>query len=77
MGTRLELHAELLDLAPRAYYQPPASIRMTYPCFRYELADVDTLYADNRAYRNLLCYSIIYISKEPAEEKVKEILDHF
>lgn len=77
MGTRLELHQELLSLAPHAYHQPPATVRMSYPCFRYDLSDIETWHADNRSYRNLNHYSLTYISKEPAEDKAHEILEHF
>lgn len=77
MGTRLQLHNELLTVAANAYYQPPATVRMSYPCIVYDLSKVNTLYADNMAYRNLKGYSITYISKLPAEDKVVEILERF
>lgn len=36
------------------YYDPPATIRMYYPCIIFHLSDQDSKYADNMAYlRNL------------------------
>lgn len=77
MGTRLELHGELLDLAPYAYYQPVSSVKLNYPCFIYKLADIRPTYADNRRYQSLPYYTLTYISLRPADDKVKEILEHF
>ena len=33
---RLQLQAELLEIAPEAWYQKPPSNRMKYPCFVYK-----------------------------------------
>lgn len=77
MGTRLELHSELLELAPKAYYQPPASIKMAYPCFVYKRSRIKPQYADNRMYLKHDCYQLTYISLSVADNKVDEILEHF
>lgn len=77
MGTRLDLHNELLEFAPNAYYQPPSSIRMKYPCFVYCLSTINTEFADNRHYKNYTKYQITFICESPADAKIVEILDHF
>ena len=77
MGTRAQLHNELLTLAPKAYYHPPTSIKMAYPCFVYDLSKVSTIYADDRSYHNFPAYSLTYISQTLADSKVFEVLDHF
>ena len=77
MGTRQQLHRTLLTLAPQAYHQPPATTRMVYPCFRYELSGVNQRFANNHNYNLINRYSVTYISKEPADEKVHEILRAF
>lgn len=77
MGTRLQLHNELLALAPEAYFQPPESVRMEYPCFRYAFSGVDVKHADNIGYMQRDKYHVVYISKSPAMDKVHEILNHF
>ena len=33
------------------YYQPPANLRMKYPCIRYELDKIRNRDANNRVYR--------------------------
>ena len=77
MGKRADLHNELLTLAPNAYFQPPPSARMTYPCFVYSLSRIVTKYASNIAYANLKCYNVTYISRDPVEDLLVEILEHF
>ena len=77
MGTRVDLHKELLTMAPYAYYNPPSSCKMSYPCFRYTLSGIDTIYADNQSYKNHINYSITYISNDIADDKMLEVLGHF
>lgn len=77
MGTRLQLHEELLELAPRAYYQPPETVRMEYPCFRYALVPDSVIHADNKVYQNFTKYSVTYISRTHAEEIIKQMRDRF
>nr|DAS36933.1 MAG TPA: tail completion protein [Caudoviricetes sp.] len=67
MGRRRELQ-EILEkiLGSRSvYFQPPSSIRLTYPCIIYELQDRDTKYADNAPYRHIKCYAVTHISRDP------------
>lgn len=77
MGSRLDLHNELLKIAPKAYYNPPASAKMQYPCFRYKLTPPKILRADNRLYKQFPCYTVTYISLNVADDKVNEILTRF
>lgn len=77
MDRRVQLHNELLKLAPKAYYNPPASVSMDYPCFVYHLSDVRSHYADNMAYKNFPSYLVTYISTSLADQKVYEMLEHF
>lgn len=77
MATRQELHAKLSEITPNVYYQPPATVRMRYPCFVYDLADVDTMYADNRVYGAMNAYTVTYICPLPAEEFPKQMLETF
>ena len=77
MGTRLNLHDELLTLAPQAYYQPPSSIQMTYPCFVYHLSSIHTFYANNGSYHNAKTYLLTYISRTPSDQMIDDVLAHF
>ena len=77
MATRQELHAKLLEHTGNVYYQPPATVRMVYPCIIYDLSKVDSIYADNMAYRNMKGYEMTYISQNPSDSKIDEILESF
>lgn len=77
MGSRLQLHNELLAIAPKAYYQPPSSVKMQYPCFVYKLDPPKSFHADNRKYKKFPCYTVTYISPTVADDKVDEILNRF
>lgn len=77
MGTRLELHQKLAQFANNVYHQEPATVRMKYPCVLYHIANVDSIYADNMAYRNMKMYTVTYISQQPNDEKIDEFLEGF
>lgn len=67
MSSRLELHEELRAIlgSGLVYFQPPETVKMTYPCIVYALDDVDMRYADDKPYLNKRCYSVTVIDKDP------------
>ena len=65
MGERLDLSKKFKMIAPNVYFQPPASVKMQYPCIRYELADIHTTHADNRLYTAKRRYTVTVIDKDP------------
>lgn len=71
------LQATLLELAPKAWYKRPPDNRMTYPCFLYRLSRPDTKRADNKVYAYTPCYNVIYISKDPNDAIVRQMLENF
>lgn len=79
MASRLELHEELCDILENrnVYYQPPASIKMNYPCIRYSLSGIDSLRADDRQYKNTRRYEIILIDTNPDSIFFDRILNRF
>lgn len=86
MGTRLELQAELQTLLgteelsgteARCFFQPPESIKMTYPCFVYSLQRPDIIRADNLIYRRVRSYSLTYLTRDPDDSLIDGIEDHF
>ena len=79
MANRLDLQTEFESLlgSRNVYFQPPASVSMKYPCIRYSLSDVDSIYANNRGYRNINRYEIIVIDKNPDSNIYSRILTHF
>lgn len=79
MERRLKFQEELeaLDVG-QVYYQPPASVRMTFPCIVYENEGFDSKSANNRNYIITNRYSVTYISKDPETELViRKILRAF
>lgn len=50
------------------YYQPPANLRMKYPCIRYELDKIRNRDANNRVYRQTVHYTVTVIDTKPDSE---------
>ena len=73
MGSRVQLHTVLCGIlecpdrgdACRAYFQPPASKEIQYPCIVYERSEIDAVHADNAPYRLLDRYQVTVIYKNP------------
>jgi hypothetical protein len=76
MATQQDLQKILEEkLSSRnVYYQPPESITMAYPAIRYALTNINSTYANNRAYNHLRCYEIIVISRTADNPVVDKIL---
>lgn len=79
MASREELRDDLRKLlgSKNTYFQPPASVRMNYPCFVYSFEGFDTAKADNTIYRLVNKYQLTYVSKVPDMGFVEEIIKHF
>lgn len=77
MGTRLELDTLLRAKlgSDHVYFQPPASIRMVYPCIVYELDRIDGPNADDLLYLKNRRYTIKYISRNPDNDMIDKLLD--
>lgn len=69
---RPEFNALLQDIlgAKNVYYQPPAELKMKYPCIRYESSNLDVKRADNHGYRVTRSYTVLYISKTQDEDVI-------
>lgn len=79
MESRLKLHEELCGIlgTEKVYFQPPASVKMSYPCIRYSLSKVHSLKANNRNYKNTKRYEIVVIDYDPDSDIYLKILEHF
>lgn len=64
---RIQLHKMLVDIlgSENVYFQPPATIKMKYPCIVYNLADIDSRFADNIPYFHKRRYSVTIIDRDP------------
>ena len=79
MGLKLNERRQALDGTLRAivkkrcgaenvYYQPPANLRMKYPCICYALGSIDNLYANDRVYAQSVRYEVTVIDTKPDSE---------
>lgn len=67
MAPRLELQTLLESLlgSRNVYFQPPATLKMSYPAIVYNRDDMDTTFADNGPYRRTTRYLLTVIDKNP------------
>lgn len=81
MGSRVQLHTILCGILGcpdrgdtcRAYFQPPASKEIQYPCIVYERSEIDAVHADNAPYRLLDRYQVTAIYKNPDSDLPHQI----
>lgn len=76
---RLELHEKLCEIlgSRNVYFQPPESLKMVYPCIRYQRDKNDVLHADNVKYQKRGIYTITVIDKNPDSDipdKIEDLL---
>lgn len=76
MASRLSLHKLLTDIlgSQFVYYQPPESIKMSYPAIRYSLSDVDVKHANDSIYKSMNRYELILIDANPESAFFKKLL---
>lgn len=68
MGRRLELHKKLVEVlggSSSVYFQPPATVRMSYPAIVYELDNISFNHADNVKYKKAKRYQVTIIDRNP------------
>ena len=59
--------------ARRVYFQPPESVKLSYPCVIYEEQRGNELHANNRLYLYRKAYSITVIDKDPDSKLPEKI----
>ena len=77
MSNRLDLQAKFEAIlgSHNVYFQPPESVKLSYPAIVYAIKDVETTFADNRAYLKAPSYEVTLIDKNPDNAFVEAILD--
>lgn len=67
MGSRLQLHTILTDLlgSSAVYFQPPESVKLSYPCIVYERSDIRVDHANNKPYSMRKEYSLTIMTRDP------------
>lgn len=75
MESRLELQTLLEEILGSAnvYYQPPESVKMSYPAIVYSLKNMKNNFANNSVYTQYTDYEIIVIDKDPDSVIVSKI----
>ena len=73
--TELQVLLEKILGSEEVYYQPPASVRMSYPAIRYDLNNISSMHANNSTYQTDACYSITLISFDPDDSRIGVLLD--
>lgn len=77
MSSRLELQTLLEQIlgSRNVYYQPPESIKMTYPCIKYRLNDININKADDISYIKNRRYELIIMDTKPDNKAIDDILN--
>jgi hypothetical protein len=65
LGLRTSLQAVLEAITANVYFQPPASITMSYPCIVYARDSGLTLFADGVPYDFNMRYQVSVIDRNP------------
>lgn len=71
---QLQRKLESLLGSRNVYFQPPTGTKLQYPCIVYNLATANDVHADDRIYRRLYRYTLIYITKDPDDPK-RDLID--
>lgn len=71
------LQAILLQIAPKAYFQPPSNVKMDYPCIVYRKSGIDTIKANNKNYHMQSVYQLTVIDRDPDSKIPENILNTF
>ena len=67
MGSRLlqsQIFRDLLG-SNNVYFQPPVGTEMKYPCIKYELETITSLFASNKPLLRFKRYSVMVIDANP------------
>ena len=75
MDRRPELHTKLCELlgSSHVYFQPPETVRLSYPCIIYNLDFINVKRADDVGYLGRKRYAITVISRDPDYSIVEEL----
>lgn len=75
MASRLWLQSTLEALlgSKEVYFQPPASVRMTYPAIVYNRSNIKNTNANNGIYKQDIAYQVIVIDRNPDSDIVYSV----
>ena len=75
MDNRLNLQKALEELigSRTVYFQPPSSLRMSYPAIAYSRTNIENSYANNTPYIQGVAYKLVVIDENPDSDIVKKV----
>ena len=70
-----ELQFELEELlgSGEVYYNPPASVRMTYPAIVFVRSKINNIFANNRVYGQRNRYEVTTITEDPDDPIIHKV----
>lgn len=76
---RMKLHSELKDLlgSKNVYYQPPETVKLSYPCIVYFKDGDSVMHADNKSYIEFNRYTVTHIGHDPDTDICHRMLERF
>lgn len=76
MDRRPLLHNELCTVlqSSNVYFQPPESIKLSYPAIVYSLNDLQTNHANNELYGLARQYVMTYITRDPDDPIIEKLI---
>lgn len=79
MDNRLELQAKLEAVIgnKNVYFQPPASIKLTYPCVIYSIGNGEAKRANDKLYMYTHNYEVLFICKKPTISMIERMMNEF
>lgn len=69
----LQLYLESVLGSSNVYFQPPESMKMSYPAIVYCRTKIDNKHANNRVYLQSKAYQLTVIDKDPDSKIVKKV----
>lgn len=57
------------------YFEPPESIKLSYPCIIYGYTNLNVKYADDKKYLKKKAYDVTVISLDPEDEVSEKVSD--
>lgn len=82
MASRLDLQTVLEGIMTglsydkeEVYFQPPASVQMSYPAIVYRLENINSNFANDKLYLGHKAYSVTVIDKNPDSDIPDKILN--
>lgn len=71
---RLALYNNLTNIVEEVHYQPPANVRLTYPCIVYRPSDIKNQYANNIKYLGFHTFSATLMTEDIDSVEVEEFI---